>query len=140
MTIKQLSIFVENKSGALKQVLDLLKDNGISIVISTLSDTVDFGIYRVICSDADKAFRILREKNINVNISNVHAVRLADNMVGAAANVMGLITESGVAIKYMYSFLLEGRGVMVFRADNPEKATEAVMLNKLDFLTEADIK
>ena len=140
MTVKQISIFMENKSGALLNVLKLLKDNGISIVISNISDTADFGIYRIICNDTEKAFKILREKNVNVTLSDVHAIRLKDNKAGAAADVMTLITEAGVGIKYMYSFMLDGKGVLTFRADNPEKANEVVMLNKLDFLTETDLK
>ena len=140
MTVKQISIFMENKSGALLNVLKLLKDNGISIVISNISDTADFGIYRIICNDTEKAFKILREKNVNVTLSDVHAIRLKDNKGGAAADVMTLITEAGVGIKYMYSFMLDGKGVLTFRADNPEKANEVVMLNKLDFLTETDLK
>lgn len=140
MTIKQLSIFVENKSGSLLDVLNLLKDNGISIVVSTLSDTRDFGIYRIICSDTDKAFRILREKGINSTISNVHAVRLAENKAGAAAEAMAHIAEAGVDIKYMYSFLFEGKGIIIFRTDNAEKADEVIMLNKMDYLTEEELK
>lgn len=139
MTIKQLSIFIENKSGALLNVLKLLRDNGISIIISNISDTLDFGIYRLICDDTDKAFRILRDKGINATVSNVFAIRLADNKVGAAADAMTLITEAGVGIKYMFSFLLDGKGVLIFRADDENKATEAVMLNKLDFLSESDL-
>lgn len=139
MTIKQISIFIENKSGALLQVLRLLRDNGISIIISNISDTADFGIYRLICSDTDKAFRILRDKGINATMSNVYAIRLADNKVGAAADVMTLITEAGVGIKYMFSFLLDGKGVLLFRADDEAKASEVIMLNKLDFLNENDL-
>ena len=131
---------MENKSGALLNVLKLLRDNGISIVISNVSDTADFGIYRIICSDTEKAFKILREKNINVTLTDVHAIRLKDNKVGAAADVMTLITEAGVGIKYMYSFLFDGKGVLIFRADNAEKANEVIMLNKLDFLSETDLK
>ena len=79
MTIKQLSIFMENRSGALLRILEMLRDNGISIVVSTLGDTDGFGIYRLICSDTEKAFRILRDKSLSVTISNVYAIRLADN-------------------------------------------------------------
>lgn len=139
MTIKQISIFIENKSGALLSILKLLRDNGINIIISNISDTSDFGIYRLICSDTDKAFKILRDKGINVTITNVYAIRLADNKVGAAADVMTLITEGGVDIKYMFSFLLDGKGVLLFRADNEEKANEVIILNKLDFLTDEDL-
>ena len=140
MTVKQISIFIENKSGALLNVLKLLRDNGISIVISNISDTADCGIYRIICSDTEKAYHKLRDKNINVTLSDVHAIRLKDNKVGAAADVMTLITEAGVGIKYMYSFLLEGKGVLTFRADNAEKADEVIKQNNLDFLTEEDLK
>ncbi len=140
MTIKQLSIFIENKSGSLLQVLKLLRDNGISIVVSTLSDTQEFGIYRIICSDTERAFRILHEKGINATISNVHAIRLADNMVGAAADVITLVTEAGVGIRYMYSFLYGGKGIIVFRADNNDKADEVIMLKKLDYLTEEELR
>lgn len=139
MTIKQISIFIENKSGALLNVLKLLRDNGISIIISNVSDTSEFGIYRLICSDTEKAFTILRNKGINATISNVYAIRLADNKVGAAADVMTLITEAGVGIKYMFSFLLNGKGVLLFRADDENKANEVIMLNKLDFLNESDL-
>ncbi|MBQ9237035.1 MAG: amino acid-binding protein [Prevotella sp.] len=139
MTIKQISIFIENKSGALLNILKLLRDNGISIIISNISDTADFGIYRLICSDTEKAFAILRDKGINATIANVYAIRLADNKVGAAADVMTLITEAGVGIKYMFSFLLDGKGVLLFRADDEAKANEVIMLNKLDFLNESDL-
>ena len=140
MTIKQISIFIENKSGALLSVLKLLRDNGISIIISNISDASEFGIYRLICSDTEKAFSILRDKGINVTITNIYAIRLADNKVGAAADVMTLITEAGVGIKYMYSFLLDGKGVLLFRADNEEKANEVIMLNKLNFLSDKDLQ
>ncbi|MBO7645396.1 MAG: amino acid-binding protein [Prevotella sp.] len=138
MTIKQLSIFIENKDGALLNVLKLLKDNGISIIVSTISDTRDFGIYRIICSDTEKAFRILREKNINVTITNVYALQLADNEVGAAADAMTKIVGAGVSINYMYSFLFGGKGILVFRTDDTQKTEEAIMLNKFEFLSEKD--
>lgn len=139
MTIKQLSIFIENQSGALLRVLKMLRDNGISIIVSTLGDTDGFGIYRIICNDAEKAFRVLRDKNINATITNVYAIRLADNKVGAAADVVEKMTETGVGVKYMYSFLYDGKGIIVFRTDNNDKTEEAIMLKKLDYITEKDL-
>ncbi len=139
MTIKQLSIFIENKSGTLLRVLEMLRDNNISIVVSTLGDTDGFGIYRVICSDTEKAFKVLRDKNINATITNVYAIRLADNKVGAAAEIVEKMTKAGVYVKYMYSFLYGGKGIIVFRTDNNDKADEVVMLNKLDYLSEEEL-
>lgn len=140
MTIKQLSILVENKNGALLQVLQLLRDNGISIRVSTLSDTIEFGIYRIICSDTQKAYNLLRDKKINAKISDVYAIRLAEDKAGAVADMLAKITDAGVGIKYMYSFLFGGKGIIVFRADNDEAAEKAIMLNKLDFLSEEELK
>ncbi len=139
MTIKQLSIFIENQSGALLRVLKMLRDNGISIIVSTLGDTDGFGIYRIICNDAEKAFKVLREKHINATITNVYAIRLADNKVGAAAEVVEKMTEVGITVKYMYSFLYSGNGIVVLRTDNNDKAGEVIMLKKLEYLTEEDL-
>lgn len=139
MTIKQLSIFVENRPGALVRILHMLADGGISIIVSTLGDTDGFGIYRVICTDAERAFRILREKGISATISNVYAIRLHEDKPGTAAKVMADITNAGVDVRYMYSFVFGGHGIIVFRADNTDKADEAIMLGKMDYLTEDDL-
>ncbi len=139
MTIKQLSIFIENQSGALLKVLEMLRDNGISIIVSTLGDTDGFGIYRIICNDTEKAFKILRAQNISATISNVYAIRLADNKPGAAAELVHQITTAGISIKYMYSFLYGGKGIIVFRPDNNDKSEEVIMLQKLDYITEAEL-
>lgn len=140
MTIKQLSIFIENRSGALLRILEMLRDNGISIIVSTLGDTDGFGIYRIICNDPERAFRLLRDKNISATITNVYAIRLASNQPGAAAEIVRLVTQVGVEIKYMYSFLFGECGIVVIRPDSPDKAEEAIMLNQLDYITENELK
>ena len=139
MTIKQLSIFVENRSGALLHVLEMLRDNGINIVVSTLGDTDGFGIYRIICTDTEKAFKMLRDKNISATVSNVYAIRLANNQPGAAAEVVAKITKAGVGIKYMYSFMFAGNGIVVFRADNNDRAEEVIMLEKMEYISEKEL-
>ena len=139
MTIKQLSIFVENRSGALLHVLEMLRDNGINIVVSTLGDTDGFGIYRIICTDTEKAFKMLRDKNISATVSNVYAIRLANNQPGAAAEVVAKITKAGVGIKYMYSFMFAGNGIVVFRAVNNDKAEEVIMLEKMEYISEKEL-
>ena len=56
MTIQQLSVFIENKSGTLQKVLNLLKEAGIQLIASTIADTVEYGIDRIICSDPKRAY------------------------------------------------------------------------------------
>ena len=140
MTIKHSSISVENRSGALLGLLEMLRHNDINIVVSTLGDTDGFGIYRLICSDTEKAFKMLRDKNISATISNVYAIRLSDNKPGAAADVVAKVTKSGVGIKYMYSFMFGGHGIVVFRADNNDKAEEVIMLEKMDYIAEKELQ
>ena len=61
MTVHQLSVFIENKSGTLLRVLELLKEAKIQLIASTISDTVEYGIYRIICSEPMRAYETLRQ-------------------------------------------------------------------------------
>lgn len=137
MTIKQLSIFIENKGGTLIKVLDLLSKAGIQIIASTVADTKGFGIYRVLTNDPAQAYLILKEAGINAQLFDVFALSI-DDQPGRAAETIKQVSETGVNILYLYSFLWREKGVLVFRTDNSEKAKETIMLNKLTFLTEAD--
>lgn len=138
MTIFQLSVFIENKSGTLVKVLKLLKEAKIQIIASTIADTVDFGIYRILCSEPNKAYTILKQAGINVALSDVFAIKLGD-VPGKAADAIELFANQGISISYMYSFLLGGHGILVFRTDNAEQAKEVIILNKLDFIAENNL-
>lgn len=137
MTIKQLSIFIENKGGTLIKVLDLLSKANIQIIASTIADTKDYGIYRVLCNNPSQAYSILKDAGINVQLADVIALSI-DDEPGRAANAIKTLSDNGISILYMYSFLWRSKGVLVFRADPAEKAKETILLNKLRFLTEAD--
>lgn len=137
MTIKQLSIFIENKSGTLINVLDLLSKAGIQIIASTIADTKDYGIYRMLCNNPVQAYIILKEAGINVQLSDVFALSI-DDSPGRAAQAVKLISDANVSILYLYSFLWKGKGVLVFRADQSEIAKETIILNKMEILTERD--
>lgn len=128
MTVHQISIFVENKSGTLLKVLELFKDARIQLIASTISDTVEYGIYRIICSEPQRAYEVLKAAGISSNLSEVFAITL-DNQPGRAADAVRHISEVGVAISYLYSFLLGGKGILVFRTDDPER-TKAVIEEK----------
>ncbi len=137
MTIKQLSIFIENKGGTLINVLDILSKGGIQIIASTVADTQDYGIYRVLCDQPTRAFLMLREAGINVQLSDVIALSI-DDEPGRAAQAISTLSQVGVSILYMYSFLWKGKGVLVLRAQPAEKAQEVITIQKLAYLTEID--
>ena len=138
MTIHQLSIFIENRSGTLIKVLNILKQANIQIVASTIADTAEYGIYRLICSEPLRAYEELKNGGVAVALSNVFALEL-DDEPGRAADAVKIFSDAGISIAYMYTFLLGGKGILVFRTDNREKAREAIILNKLKFIAEQDL-
>lgn len=135
MTIHQLSIFLENKCGTMLHVLNVLKEAGIQIVASTIADTQEYGIYRVICSEPSRAYQLLREAGISVQLSDVFAVEL-DNRPGCAAEVLKIFADNNINISYMYSFLLHGKGILIFRTKETEQTRELMILNNMTFVGE----
>ena len=138
MTIYQLSIFIENRSGTLLKVLRILKQAGIQIVASTVADTTDYGIYRLICSEPERACEKLREGGISVALSDVFALEL-DNEPGRASDAIEAFEKMNVSISYLYSFMLRGKGVLIFRTDDIEKAKEIILENNLRYISEPDL-
>ena len=138
MTIKQLSIFIENQSGTLINVLDVLKKAGIKIVASTIADTAEYGIYRMICNESQRAFEELRAAGIAVALSDVFALEL-DNTPGRAADAIRTFSEANINIDYLYSFLLRGKGILVFRIEDTEKARKVILDNGLKYINEENL-
>lgn len=130
MAVHQISVFVENKSGTLLRVLDLFKEAGIQLIASMISDTVEYGIYRIICSDPMRAYDVLQNARISASISEVFAITL-DNTPGRAADAVRMLTNEGIGISYLYSFLLSGKGILVFRTDNIDKTNDVIVAKGL---------
>lgn len=130
MIVHQISIFVENKSGTLLKVLELFKENNIQLIASTISDTVEYGIYRIICSEPMRAYDMLKAAGISANLSEVFAIML-DNRPGRAADAVRHISEAGITISYLYSFMLGGKGILVFRTDDAARTDEVIRKNSL---------
>lgn len=130
MIVHQISIFVENKSGTLLKVLELFKENNIQLIASTISDTVEYGIYRIICSEPMRAYEMLKAAGISANLSEVFAIML-DNRPGHAADAVRHISEAGITISYLYSFMLGGKGILVFRTDDAARTERVIRENSL---------
>ena len=126
MTIHQLSVFIENKTGRLVKVLNVLKEAGIQIIASTVSDTVEYGLYRIICDKPTQAYRLLREQGIGVTMNDVFAIQI-DNAPGQAAQLFETFSKADINISYMYSFMLKGKGIIIFRTSDTEKAREVIL-------------
>lgn len=138
MTVNQLSIFIENKSGTLVKVLKLLKEEGIQLIASTIADTAEYGICRIICSEPARAYEVLKAAGVAVSLCEVFAIKL-DDVPGRAADAIELFAKEGISIAYLYSFLLGGNGVLIFRTDNAEKAREVILGSGLNYFEEKDL-
>jgi len=134
MTIHQISVFIENKSGTMLKVLNVLKEADIQIIASTISDTVEYGIYRIICNNPGQAYLLLKEQGISVTLSDVYAIEL-DNTPGRAASALQSFAEAGISISYMYSFLVHGKGILIFRTNDTTQTNELIALKGLNIVT-----
>ena len=125
--IKQISVFVENKSGRLSDILNVIGKNGIDISALSIADTTDFGIVRMIVNDPDKAAEILKSNNLVVKVTDVIALAVADKPGGLAGEIEKL-KNAGISIEYMYAFIGKSdKGALVIvRVENPEKAREVL--------------
>ena len=133
MVIKQLSIFLENKTGRLNDVSKLLGDSGINMTAYSLADNSDFGILRVIVSDPAKAEKILKENRFAVSLTDVICVRI-DNLPGAISKVLAILAKADIYIEYMYAFS-EGEGAnVVIRPDKMQEAVKELNDHKVNLL------
>ena len=129
---------MENRSGTLINVLEVLKKANIQILASTIADTAEYGIYRIICDQPKEAFAELQAAGVAVALSDVFALEL-DNVPGGAADVVRTISEAGISIAYLYSFLLKDNGILVFRIDEMEAACKVIRDNNLRYINEENI-
>ena len=103
MTIKQLSVFLENKSGRINEVTKILGQNNINMHAFSMAETADFGILRLIVSDVEKAVEVLRAEDFAVMLTDVVYMH-CPNEAGALAHILDRLAQGEVSIEYMYAF------------------------------------
>jgi len=140
MKVRQLSIFLENRSGRLAEVTDILGKSGINIRALSLADTSDFGILRVIVEDTDKSLRILEEKGFTVTVTDVLAVEVEDKP-GGLSRVLNLLNSQDVNVEYMYAFMekLTDHALLIFRIEDIERAIEICREHGIKILSEKEV-
>ena len=139
MKIRQLSVFVENKTGHLNQILAVLALNNINIIALTLADSIDFGLLRMLVSDPEKAAEALRTENFTVRIHEVLSLEL-EGVPGSLSRVLNHFSDNGIAIEYIYAFSFGSKSILVMRPDNTEKAIEIIQKYQLKPIYESDLK
>ena len=127
MSVKQISVFIENQPGKLAEATRYIADHGINLRAMSIADTKDFGILRVICDDPEIAGEKLREGGYITNITEVIAVGIKD-APGSLATILEIIAKAGVSVEYTYAFLgtrMAG-AFMIFRVDDNARAAAAL--------------
>lgn len=142
MMIRQLSLFLENRSGQLRVPCKVLGDAGIDILTMSLADTQQFGILRLVVKDWERAKKALEAAGIVVNVTEVLAIDVPDRP-GGLASVLEAFEKTGVGVEYMYA-LDAGRergrfATLIFRVGDPEKASRLLGDAGVKLLTAADV-
>ncbi|MGE5606207.1 MAG: ACT domain-containing protein [Bacteroidota bacterium] len=140
MKVKQISIFLENKSGRLADVTKVLGDNDINIRALSIADTNDFGILRLIVNSPEKAWKVLKEQGFTVSETEIIAVRIPDQP-GGLAGILNILENNRINIEYMYAFVGKSGtdAVVVFRVENIDRAIELLQKEGISLLSGKEI-
>lgn len=139
MKIRQLSVFVENKTGHLNEILNILARNNINIIALTLADSSDYGLLRMLVSDPVKAVEVLRAENCSVRIHEVLSLEL-EGVPGSLARILDKFTAENISIEYLYAFSFGSKSIMVMRTNNMDQATEVIKKYQFKPIYESDLK
>lgn len=140
MRVKQISVFLENKSGRLASVTEMLGANNINIRALSIADTTDFGILRLIVNEPDRAYKTLKENGFTVSETDVIAVEV-DDTPGGLGTVLRHLDNAGVNIEYLYAFLEKSSkdALVVFRVEQIENAITVLQDKGINVLKGKDV-
>lgn len=127
MTVKQISVFLENRPGQLVELTDILSAHQIDMRALSLADTKDFGILRIIVDDPDKTEKVLREAEFVFSIAPVLAVEIADEP-GSLSKILHILADNSINLEYTYAFITrrEQCAYMILRVEDNEKTARVL--------------
>ena len=139
MIIKQLSVFLENKTGRLNEVSQILGNAGINMTAFSVADTSEFGILRMIVTQPETALTILKEANFSVRLTDVVCLN-SPNEPGALARALNILSGEDVFIEYLYAYSMDNKSAnIVLKPDNIEKCIEVLQAHKIELVRASDM-
>lgn len=138
MTIRQISVFLENKSGRINDVTKALGKAGINMHAFSMSETTDFGILRLIVSDVDRAIEVLRAANFSVIQTEVLCISCA-NTAGSLSVILERLAEQNIFIEYMYAFAQGDKANVVIRPSDLNRSLEVLKQMDCSVLTAGNL-
>jgi hypothetical protein len=121
--IKQLSVFIQNETGSLVNVTDILYRAQINISALSIAETEEYGILRMIVNDSEKAAEILRNNNYKVKITDVICL-ITPDQPGALNAKLKLLASEGINVSYMYGYSSEGKARLIMKTNDPKHAEQ----------------
>ncbi len=140
MSIKQISVFLENKKGRLIAITDCLSRNKINIRALSIADTADFGIIRMIVDNPQTAYEKLKEDGITVIESEVLAVQIP-NQPGGMNNVLKLLWDAGINLEYSYAFFGNDPqyAILILKVDKKSEANAILEKGNIKLLSNEEL-
>ncbi|MBR3495057.1 MAG: ACT domain-containing protein [Clostridia bacterium] len=127
MSVKQISVFLENKPGCLLAMTKVLAEHEIDMRAFSLAETSDFGIARILVDDVIATATVLKDAGFISSVTSVLAVAVPD-VPGGLNQVLTVLAEQNINVEYMYAFVGKGTGAyMVFRVTDNSRATGALV-------------
>lgn len=138
MIIKQLTIFIENKTGRLAEVTKVLGENNINISALSVADTSEYGLLRLIVSDGEKAVKLLKAADFSVSLTDVICLSVS-HQPGALHEAVEILYEAGVSIEYMYAYALGNKAAVVMKVSDPKDAIYALTEKNIELLKAEEV-
>lgn len=138
MIIKQLSVFLENRSGRLTEVTAALADANINITAQSIADTSDFGVLRMVVSDPERARVVLSERGLSVSLTDVLCLT-TPNVPGALHRALQILSDRGISIDYMYAFAVSDKAYVVLRTSDIGASMSALLDQQQTLLSASDV-
>lgn len=140
MTVKQLSVFVENRPGSLAEITAALHHAGIDIRALSIADTTNFGVLRLIVNRPAAASEALRNAGFTVSLTKVVAIGVSD-CPGGLSTALGVLAGAGITVEYMYAFISreQGTAYVILRTDDNSRTAQVLTKNNVPILTEKAI-
>jgi len=125
MIVEQVSVFVENKPGALSEITTSLAEAGIDLKAFTVADKSDFGVLRFLSDSPKQALALLKRDGWVASITPVVSVKMADKP-GSLAKILKMFADNGMQVEYLYAFVAheEARAYVVLRVEDPDGAVK----------------
>lgn len=139
MFAKQLTVFIENRTGRLAEVLGVLKENNVSILSLSLADTTEFGLLRLIVDNAALGKEKLVENGFSSLLTDVSIIKIP-HKVGSLQELLKVIDNNGINIEYMYGLSIESdEAYVVLKASDTEKIDSVLAENGVETITCDDL-